>query len=283
LRVLMDIKTGTPDYIVHRSLLSQLHGVGVTTAMQIGDLCVGNNQNFHQLFYLEQLPHWLTNRTLAAVQRVHQLCNAVSSWSLEDVVVERATEVDRVLNEMVFGGSQKAKGFSDEWHAFVESLPEGMTLGETLDYLGASDEVEQRSILDAIAVRSREEEPDRAPAKRVRILTMHGAKGLSGKIVFIPSLEQGVLPSFKAINATGLLNEQRRLLYVSLTRARAACILSHAVRHSGAQARLLQQQARITLTRSQFLNEMGVTSVSRTGGLTAAERAAVMRDVVDLD
>jgi len=96
-------------------------------------------------------------------------------------------------------------------------------------------------------------------------------------------LEQGVLPSFRAINATGLLNEQRRLLYVSLTRARAACILSHAVRHSGAQARLLQQQVHVTLTRSQFLNEMGVTSVSRTWGLTATERAAVMHDVADLD
>ena len=112
---------------------------------------------------------------------------------------------------------------------------------------------------------------------------MHGAKGLSGKIVFIPSLEQGVLPSFKAINATGLLNEQRRLLYVSLTRAKAACILSHAVRHSGAQARLLQQQSHVTLTRSQFLNEMGFASVSRSGGLTAAERTAVMHDVANLD
>lgn len=64
LRVLNGIKTGSRDYIVHRSLLSQLHGVGVSSAMQIGNLCVANNQNFHQLFYLEQLPHWLTNRAL---------------------------------------------------------------------------------------------------------------------------------------------------------------------------------------------------------------------------
>jgi DNA helicase-2/ATP-dependent DNA helicase PcrA len=255
----------------------------INTAMQIGDLCVENNQNFHQLFYLQQLPHWLTNRALAAVQRAREVCNAVNSWSLEDAVSERATEIDAILERSIFSGSQKRQELLEEWHGFVDSLPEGMMLGETLDYLGASDEVEQRSILDAIAARSREEEPDRAPPKRVRILTMHGAKGLSGKIVFIPSLEQGVLPSFKAINATGLLNEQRRLLYVSLTRAKAACILSHAVRHSGAQARLLQQQAHVTLTRSQFLNEMGVSSVSRTGGLTATERAAVMHDVADLD
>jgi len=283
LRLLRDVSTGSHDYVVHRSLLSQLHGVGVNTAMQIGNLCVENNQNFHQLFYLQQLPHWLTNRALASVQRVRQLCNAVSGWSPEDVVSERATEIAAVLEQTIFSGSQKTQELLEEWQGFVDSLPEGMRLGETLEYLGASDEVEQRSILDAIAARSREDEPDRAPPKRVRILTMHGAKGLSGKIVFIPSLEQGVLPSFKAINATGLLNEQRRLLYVSLTRSKAACILSHAVRHSGAQARRLSQQAHVTLTRSQFLNEMGVSSISRAGGLTAAERAAVMHDVADLD
>jgi DNA helicase-2/ATP-dependent DNA helicase PcrA len=211
------------------------------------------------------------------------VCNAVNGWSLEDVLSERATEIGEILEQRIFSGSQKIQGLLEEWQGFVDSLPEGMTLGETLNYLATHDEAEQRSILDAIAARSREKEPDRAPPKRVRILTMHGAKGLSGKIVFIPSLEQGVLPSFKAINATGLLNEQRRLLYVSLTRAKAACILSHAVRHSGAQARLLQQQANVTLTRSQFLNEMGVTSISRIGGLTAAERTAVMHDVTNLD
>ena len=271
LRVLNDVNTGSPDYVVHRSVLSQLHGVGVNTAMQIGGLCVTNNQNFHQLFYLQQLPHWLTNRTLAAIQRVRQVCNAVNGWSLQDAIAERATEIDAILAQTIFSGSQKMDELLEEWRGFVDSLPQGMTLGETLGFLGANDEAEQRSILDGTAVRSREVEPDRAPPKRVRILTMHGAKGLSGKIVFIPSLEQGVLPSFKAINATGLLNEQRRLLYVSLTRAKAACILSHAVRHSGAQARLLQQQAHVTLTRSQFVNEMGFASASRTGGLTAAE------------
>jgi DNA helicase-2/ATP-dependent DNA helicase PcrA len=250
LRVLNDVSTGSHDYVVHRSLLSQLHGVGVNTAMQIGDLCVRNNQNFHQLFYFDQLPHWLTNRALSAVQRVRQVCNAVTGWSLEDAVSERAAEIAAILEQTIFGGSQATQKWLEEWQGFVDSLPEGMTLGETLKYLGATDEVEQRSILDAIAARSREEEPDRVPPRRVRILTMHGAKGLSGKVVFIPSLEQGVLPSFKAINATGLLNEQRRLFYVSLTRAKAACILSHAVQHSGAQARLLQQQARVTLTRA---------------------------------
>jgi len=47
--------------------------------------------------------------------------------------------------------------------------------------------------------------PAAAPPKRICILTMHGAKGLSGKVVFIPSVEQRILPSFRAIHAAGLL------------------------------------------------------------------------------
>jgi superfamily I DNA/RNA helicase len=94
-------------------------------------------------------------------------------------------------------------------------------------------------------------------------MTMHGAKGLSGKIVFIPSAEQGIMPSFRAIHAAGLLNEQRRLFYVSVTRAKATCIISHAALHRGAEAFLIQQKPHVRLPRSQFLNEMGTPSQNR--------------------
>src|SRR5439155_20007959 len=52
LRVVKDHSTGTPDYVAHRALLAQLHGVGIGTVRGVGDLCVTNNQNFRDLFYL---------------------------------------------------------------------------------------------------------------------------------------------------------------------------------------------------------------------------------------
>ena len=63
---------------------------------------------------------------------------------------------------------------------------------------------------------------------RVQILTMHGAKGLSAKVVFIPGLENEILPGSRRIPYTGLVNEAARMLYVSITRARAASIISFA-------------------------------------------------------
>src|SRR4029077_2459264 len=137
-------------------------------------------------------------------------------------------------------------------------------------FLQSDDDTAQRQILDAVNTRLGNNTQNAGAQKRIRILTMHGAKGLSGKVVFIPSAEQGIMPSFRAIHATGLLNEQRRMFYVSLTRANAACIISHAALHVGAEAFLIQQRAQVRLPRSQFLNEMAVVSRNRNRGLNVA-------------
>ena len=62
--------------------------------------------------------------------------------------------------------------------------------------------------------------------KRVNILTMHGSKGLEFKIVWLPDLNEGIIPSR---NATEVLQieEERRMLYVAMTRAKQALIMSY--------------------------------------------------------
>jgi DNA helicase-2/ATP-dependent DNA helicase PcrA len=61
-------------------------------------------------------------------------------------------------------------------------------------------------------------------------MTMHNSKGLSAQIVFIPGLEEKVFPGVWRRSYPGLILEAARLLYVSMTRARAAYILSQ-VKH----------------------------------------------------
>ena len=158
-----------------------------------------------------------------------------------------------------------------------------MTLEELLLYFSADTDADRRALLDAVNTRlGNAPVPDAPVQQRIRMLTMHGAKGLSGKVVFIPSAEQGIMPSFRAIQAVGLLIEHRRLFYVSLTRAMAACIVSHSALHTGATAQRIRQQWQVRLPRSQFLNEMRVQSINRTQGLTAAEAAQIVGDIVNL-
>jgi superfamily I DNA/RNA helicase len=73
-----------------------------------------------------------------------------------------------------------------------------MTLEEFIRFLAADSESDQQVILDLVNQRIGGTQPEsQLPAqKRIRILTMHGAKGLSGKVVFIPGAEQGLMRSF---------------------------------------------------------------------------------------
>lgn len=64
----------------------------------------------------------------------------------------------------------------------------------------------------------------------ITIMTMHAAKGLEFDHVFLPGWEEGVFPSQRAVDEGGLrsLEEERRLAYVAITRARKECTILHA-------------------------------------------------------
>ncbi len=159
-----------------------------------------------------------------------------------------------------------------------------MTLEELMAFVSADSPSDRQIVLDAVNSRvgTTQSTPQLQQPNKIKILTMHGAKGLGGKVVFIPGLEQGIMPSFKSLLAAGLVIEQRRLFYVSLTRAMACCIVSHSAQHSGAQAMVLRQSYDVRLTRSQFLSEMGIPSVTRTSGLNSTEAAAIIADIRNL-
>ena len=62
----------------------------------------------------------------------------------------------------------------------------------------------------------------------VSLMTMHGSKGLEFGYVFLPGLEEKIIPSERAVNE-GNEEEERRLFYVALTRAKTRCIMSFAL------------------------------------------------------
>ncbi|MCC6472952.1 MAG: UvrD-helicase domain-containing protein [Burkholderiales bacterium] len=86
-------------------------------------------------------------------------------------------------------------------------------------------------------------------ADALQMMTVHSAKGLEFQAVFITGLEEGLFPHEQSVSEDDGLEEERRLMYVALTRARTRLYLSFA------QTRLLHGQTRYNIA-SRFLDEV---------------------------
>ena len=83
----------------------------------------------------------------------------------------------------------------------------------------------------------------------VSLMTLHASKGLEFPVVFLVGLEQGLFPGYRSLQDPSLLEEERRLCYVGITRAQERLFLSHA-----RERRLYG--SREPAMRSQFLDEI---------------------------
>jgi DNA helicase II / ATP-dependent DNA helicase PcrA len=102
---------------------------------------------------------------------------------------------------------------------FVNTLPE------------SDDEVADRTLdiyIRDIALLTDADEDDKTDPDKVSLMTIHAAKGLEFKSVFIVGLEENLFPSQLSLNSIEELEEERRLFYVAITRAEQFLTISHA-------------------------------------------------------
>jgi DNA helicase-2/ATP-dependent DNA helicase PcrA len=83
----------------------------------------------------------------------------------------------------------------------------------------------------------------------VQMMTLHSAKGLEFPLVFLVGLEEGIFPGQRSADDPGRLEEERRLAYVGLTRARKRLVLTHA------ESRTLHGST-VMFPQSRFLREI---------------------------
>ena len=123
---------------------------------------------------------------------------------LEETGYEAMLKADR---------SAESAGRADNLAELARAMEDYETLGDFLEHVSL--------VMDNDAASDEE---------KVTIMTIHAAKGLEFDHVFLPGWEEGVFPSQRALDEGGLaaLEEERRLAYVAITRARRRCTILHA-------------------------------------------------------
>lgn len=128
----------------------------------------------------------------------------------------------------------------------IENLRE--LVGVAGEYHEGAEEPTLSGFLEGISLASDQDSLDEE-ASLVTLMTLHNAKGLEFRAVFILGMEEGVFPHSRSIEEQGV-EEERRLFYVGVTRARAWLVLTHATQRSlwGTRGANLP---------SRFLDELG--------------------------
>ncbi len=106
-----------------------------------------------------------------------------------------------------------APGRIDNLKELIVALEDFETLGAFLEHVSLVMENEERT-----------------DVAKVNLMTLHGAKGLEFETVFLPGWEEGLFPNQRSLDDGGLasLEEERRLAYVGITRARVRAMISYA-------------------------------------------------------
>jgi DNA helicase II / ATP-dependent DNA helicase PcrA len=135
---------------------------------------------------------------------------------LFDMVVNRSGYKDYVLNE---------EDGDERW----DNVMELRTVAENYGHLAPSESL--TAFLEGVALVS-DIDALKEGTDKVTLITLHQAKGLEFKVVFIVGMEEGLLPHFKSMDDPFQMEEERRLCYVGITRARHKIYLVHAFRRS---------------------------------------------------
>ncbi len=123
---------------------------------------------------------------------------------------------------MLMDGSQDGE---DRWANLIE-------LREVVDRYGDLDPVDALDRLLEETALVADQDAYAGDADKVTLITLHAAKGLEFDVVFISGLEEGVFPHARALDDPRQMEEERRLAYVGLTRARRRLYLTHAAQRA---------------------------------------------------
>jgi len=210
------------DIPLLRILNAPNRGIGQNTAILATDHSSQHNNSVWQSLTNPIFTSTLGNKTRTAIEEfvalIYSFKNRIDIAHENPAVVLKAllTEIDYIpwLERSCKNESERLQR-NEAIHSLIESLHDHISKGKKL-----------QSFIDDSALASDREDDDLEKKKGATLITLHASKGLEFPIVYLVGLEEGFLPHSRSI-AEGTKDEERRLLYVGITRAQQSLTLTY--------------------------------------------------------
>jgi DNA helicase-2/ATP-dependent DNA helicase PcrA len=225
-------------------------GVGDTSLQRLATFAAGEEISLWEAIGRAE-EAGLATAPLKAVQSFRSVLQSLQAAALE---LDIAELIERVLERTGYPEFLTAGLPKWEAESKIENLEE--LVGVAREYEASVEEPSLSSFLQEISLYSDQDAlRDRDDGGQVTLMTLHNAKGLEFRAVFMIGMEEGIFPHARSLEENSL-EEERRLCYVGMTRAKEKLVLLHASRRS------LYGRMDANLP-SRFLDELPAEGVER--------------------
>ena len=204
-------------------------GIGATTVMKIADCAHQNQASFWEV--IGNVEHYGLNVNKGTQTKLENFRLLISSfidrshtldvYELGDAIIRES----RISEDIMSGKNADDLARQENLEEFLSGM---QTFVAGRQEEGRMDEAYLTDYLQDVALLTDADSEGEKDEPRVSLMTIHAAKGLEFATVFVVGLEENIFPSPLAAVSVRELEEERRLLYVAITRAEKHCILTNA-------------------------------------------------------
>ena len=212
------------DVSLLRIINTPPRGISPTTVERALEMSVRNKCS---LFKALQMPALRTTITSRAAHAIQEFAQELDAWEtrLNEPLVDQAAAFRKIIEET---------GYYEDLRRSCKTQDEGLKresgVRDIIEGLARYQERSKdgmRGYLDELALRQeQQEDDDKEKGSGVMLITLHASKGLEFPHCYLVGLEEGILPHDRS-KVEGTLDEERRLLYVGITRAQLTLTMTY--------------------------------------------------------
>ena len=240
------------DVSLLRIINTPRRGIGRTTIEKLREYADNNNCSLHES--MEKMAGENSPLQQRTKDNLRAFLSKLREWK------SSSSTPDNLIRRIVEEIHYKAM-LSEEYPDSSKTVDYKMHSIEILEnrlkrYLEMNEGAELKDYLNAVAIVGDEKEDD---GNKVNLMTMHASKGLEFRLVYLAGIEDDVIPSQRALEENAKnIDEERRLFYVAITRAREKLVINYAdtrISRDGEEKLVLPSRFLEEIPKDLFKNE----------------------------